>query len=130
MATKNTTGTASAEAAALPAAKPAPLFVPFSWTNHTAMPGVLALPSHRVLSALSAVRDLTNGAALVMEIIERDLVDGLEEEDAPPSLLSDSHRETLMRMAITASRMAAREAETLTDWVQEHGGRQTQEGTR
>ncbi len=116
-----------------PTTKPAHLFKPFSWfswTDRTPTPGIIPVPSHRVLSTASTIRDLTNGIELVLEMIERDMIDGHEEEDAPPPLLSNGHRDTLMRMAITAAKIAAREAETLTDWVIETGERQAKGGTR
>ena len=131
MAAKNITGTTPVQAAALPAANPAkpkPLFKPFSWTEHTSVPGILEMPSHRVLSAASTVRDLTNGITVVMEMLERDLLDAAcyDEDDElhTPPLLGGFEQGALLRMAITASKIAAREVETLTDWVMEHGERQ------
>lgn len=129
MATKKNTGTTGAEAAALPTAKRGPLFEPFSWTDHTAMPGAITLPSRRVLSVLSTVRDLSNGAALVVEMVERDLIDEESSDDAV-ALLSSHHQGLLIRMAIAANHTIAREIEALTEFVMAQGERQTQEGAR
>jgi hypothetical protein len=113
MARKNTAGTAG-QAAALPADKPVqpqePTFHPFAWHYAVGSP----LPADRVLTDAGQIRDLTAGAALVLELLERQELD-VEEGERP--MFTPQQQCDLMRLAITASRAAARTAEDLNDWA-------------
>ena len=67
------------------------------------------MPSHRVVSTASTIRDVAGGAAVVLELIERNMLDAEASDDAAP-LLSPIHQGALMRLVVSAFRLVEREA--------------------
>lgn len=87
-------------------ARPDPMFQPFAWDYRDV--GVLdTLPALQARASASTIRDLASGAAVALEIVERNLLNA-ENDEVP--LLSPYHEGVLMRLAIATMRMVEREA--------------------
>jgi len=85
-----------------------PAFEPFRWVE----PGKCrALPTDRVLDAVGQIRDLSAGACLLVQMLERDELD--REFDDGAVLFEQVDRGTLLRLAVAASKAAAGIAEEL-----------------
>ena len=94
----------------------APAFRPFEWVNQ----GAGKLPSaERVLDALGQIRDLTCGTRVLMQMLEQD--DLAQWCDDVPPLIGETNRGELLRLAITASRIASEAADEVLDWARENG---------
>lgn len=93
----------------------APAFRPFEWVNQ----GAGKLPSaERVLDALGKIRDLTSGTRVLVQMLEQDeLAKG---SDGVCPLMDANSRGDLLRLAITASRLAAEAAADVIDWAGDH----------
>jgi hypothetical protein len=94
------------------------MFKPFQWVA----PGAVGpLPADIVLDSLGQIRDLTAGARVLVEMLERD-----ELKDALPDggrLFHPADRGDLLRLVIAASRAAAESADDVMQWASEHHGK-------
>lgn len=86
-----------------------PLFRPFAW-DYRDLDVLDTLPAHVVRSSASTVRDLASGTAVVLEMVERNLLDAESAGADEAPLLSPFHQGVLMRLAIATMRMVEREA--------------------
>lgn len=94
----------------------APAFQPFTWID----PGtVKTLQADRVLDALGQIRDLTGGTRVLVQILEQDELS--KSCDDLPTLIDPTNRGELLRLAITASRIASEVADEVLDWARENG---------
>jgi hypothetical protein len=114
--TKTTSAPATTPQAEAPVADRSPMFRPFNWIN----PGeVDTLPTGLVLDTFCKIRDLAGGTRVLVQMLEQnDLAQWCD--DVPP-LIGEVDRGDLMRMAITASRIASDLADEVLDWAREHG---------
>ncbi|MFM2052576.1 MAG: hypothetical protein RL456_613 [Pseudomonadota bacterium] len=103
-----------------PAPAPSPAAPYHAFEPAYMMPrGVCApLPADRVLIGLEQIRDLAAGASVLVQMLERDELEG-DFHDGQ-RLFSPVHRGDLMRLAAAASRTAAEVADELSDWAQRH----------
>lgn len=93
----------------------APAFQPFTWIDPST---VKTLPADRVLDALGQIRDLTSGTRVLVQMLEQDeLAKG---SDGVCPLMDANSRGDLLRLAITASRLAAEAAADVIDWAGDH----------
>ena len=98
-------------------AKPVPLFEPFEWIAPDYQE---SLPSIHATGLASRARDVADGVAVLVEMFERDDIDGdfFDENDKPlRPVLGKVHRAELMRLAVASLRMLATESAALIDHV-------------
>lgn len=114
------TKTTSAPAPTAPAEQQEPkraAFQPFEWVY----PGAIkTLPADRVLDALGKIRDLTGGTRVLVQMLEQDEL-AKDFDDAQPLIGREADRSDLIRLAITASRIASEVADEVLDWARENG---------
>lgn len=88
-----------------PAGQQPPLFRAFEWADPKQFS---PLPPAEVLPVISMIRDLSAGAALVMQIVERDTL-AADDEDFQPIFGPVEHAD-LLRLAIVSMQFVARDA--------------------
>ena len=93
-------------------------FKAFEWTDHEQFS---PLPAGRILPAIATMRDLSAGAALVMQIIERDTVTAGDEGFRP--MFDPAQQGDLLRWAIVSMKLVARDAVDLLSWAHTHHSR-------
>lgn len=89
-------------------------FKPFTWFDAVNPP---ALPAERVMQAVGKIRDLTGGAALLVQILEREAEEDQFEDGK--HLFNMHDRGQLYRLLVSSSRIAADEADSLVSWIQD-----------
>lgn len=87
-----------------------PAFAPFRWVEPSQC---RALPVDHVMNAIGQIRDLSAGACLLVQMLERDELE--REFDDGGALFAEPDRGTLLRLAVAASHAAAGIAEELQD---------------
>ena len=85
-----------------------PAFAPFRWVEPSQC---RALPADHVMNAIGQIRDLSAGACLLVQMLERDELE--REFDDGGALFATPDRGTLLRLAVAASHAAAGIAEEL-----------------
>lgn len=93
-----------------------PAFEPFRWVEPNRC---RALPADHVLDAIGQIRDLSAGACLLVQMIERDELEHDFEDGR--ALFARPDRGTLLRLAVAASKAAAGIAEELQDMAFQPG---------
>lgn len=101
-----------------------PLFRAFSWADPERFN---PLPPAEVLPTIANIRDLSAGAALVMQIIERDLVTAGDEDFQP--MFDSVQQGDLLRWAIVSMQFVARDAGDLLSQAHTHHARPPGPGT-
>lgn len=97
-------------------------FKPFTWND----PGKTnPLPADHVLEVIGTIRDLANGAVLVMQLAEASQLK-VSAGEAP--MFSPTDRGALERLAIRSMQIVADEAEALDFWALTNHGKKG--GTR
>lgn len=99
---------------------------PFSWLDEDAQ-------QHPLAKFVEQVKDMTDGIALTLEIVEmadiqRREASELEREDIVHPVIQSRDAFTLRRFAIAASRMLNERSSHLCDWLNQHGAKAVREG--
>ena len=101
-----------------------PIFSAFEWGHREVSAEGVTVPGRVYADLLNMTRDISEGVATILEILEHDM---LAEDADEPRLFAGNAESALMRLAIRSAHMLRDETERSTDWVYRY---QTPEGRK